>query len=157
MSNYHIAQVNLGRVKGQPEDPIMAGFMNRLDEVNAIADRAPGFVWRLQTDSGNATDYRPYPGDNSILLNMSVWETVEALRDYVYKTVHVELLRQRHLWFEKFDGIYTALWWVPAGHTPTIEEAVQRLAYLEEYGPTEYAFTMQIPFPAPSAGACGIL
>jgi hypothetical protein len=144
---YHIAEVNIGRVRAPVEDPSMAGFTNRLDEINALADRAPGFVWRLQTAAGNATYLRPYPEDDRILLNMSVWETVEALKEYVYKTVHAELLRGREQWFEKFSGSYMALWWVPAGHTPGIDEARKRLAHLEAHGPTQFAFTFKQVFP----------
>ena len=88
MAKYHLAQVNIGRVKGPLEDTIMAGFVNRLDELNALADGSPGFVWRLQTNEGNATYFRPYPHDDRILMNMSVWESIEALRHYVYKTAH---------------------------------------------------------------------
>jgi Domain of unknown function (DUF3291) len=143
---YHIAQVNIGRVRAPVDDPIMAGFMKRLDEINALADRAPGFVWRLQTTEGNATYFRPYPEDDRILLNMSVWETAEALKEYVYRTAHAELLRQRHEWFERFAGAYTALWWVPAGHIPGIDEARKRLAHLDAHGPTEFAFTFQQVF-----------
>ncbi len=106
----------------------MAGFVARLDEINALADSSPGFVWRLQTSEGNATYLRPYD-DDRLLLNMSVWETIEALRNYVYHTAHAELLRQREEWFEKFAGSYAALWWVPFGHIPGIDEAKKRLAY----------------------------
>ena len=96
MVKYQIAQVNIGRIRAPLGDPIMAGFVNRLDEINALADRSPGFVWRLQTNEGNATYFRPYEHDDRILLNMSVWETIDALKHYVYRTVHTELLRQRH-------------------------------------------------------------
>lgn len=143
MANYHIAQINIGRVKGPVEDPVMAGFMTRLDDLNALADRSPGFVWRLQTSEGNATYFRPYEHDDRILLNMSVWETIDALRHYVYKTAHAEMLRHREEWFEKFAGIYLALWWVPAGHIPGIDEAKKRLAHLDQYGPTQFAFTFK--------------
>jgi len=146
MSKYQVAQVNIGRIRAPLDDPQMAGFMNRLDEVNAIADRAPGFVWRLQTTEGNATYFRPYQ-DERVLMNMSVWETVEALRNYVYGTVHVELLRQRQEWFEKFAGAYAALWWVPAGHIPGVDEAKKRLAHLEAHGPGQFAFTLQTVVP----------
>jgi len=142
MSGYHIAQVNIGRIFAQLDDPIMSGFVNRLDEINALADLSPGFVWRLIVNDGNATYLRPF-GDPRMLLNMSVWKTVEQLRQYVYQTAHVELLRQRHAWFEKLAGVYTALWWVPAGHIPSVDEAKQRLAHLETHGPTEFAFTFQ--------------
>jgi hypothetical protein len=146
MGHYHIAQVNIGRVKAPVEDPIMAGFVARLDEINALAERSPGFVWRLQTSEGNATYFRPYPEDDRILINMSVWETIESLRHYVYQTAHAELLRQREAWFEKFAGSYTALWWVPAGHRPGMDEATKRLAYLEKHGPTQFAFTFKTTF-----------
>jgi len=124
----------------------MAGFVARLDELNALADRSPGFVWRLQTPAGNATYFRPFPEDGSILMNMSVWESIDTLRHYVYKTVHAELLRQRHEWFEKFVGVYTALWWVPAGHIPGIDEAKKRIAHLDQHGPTQFAFTFKVTF-----------
>jgi hypothetical protein len=146
MTTYHIAQVNIGRVRAPLEDPRMAGFVNRLDDLNALADRSPGFVWRLQTSAGNATYLRPYD-DDRILVNMSVWENVELLRHYVYRTAHAELLRQRQEWFEVFAGAYTALWWVPAGHLPGMDEARKRLAHLEEHGPTEFAFTFKTVFP----------
>lgn len=145
MSTYHIAQVNIGRVKAPVEDPIMAGFTSRLDEINALADGTPGFIWRLQTPAGNATYFRPYE-DDRVLMNMSVWASIEALRKYVYQGAHVELLRQRHLWFEQFAGVYTALWWVPAGHIPGIDEAKKRLAHLEQHGPTQFAFTFKTTF-----------
>jgi len=146
MARYHIAQVNIGHVKAPVEDPIMAGFVARLDEINALAECNPGFVWRLQTSEGNATYFRPYPEDDRILINMSVWETVESLRHYVYQTAHAELLRQRQAWFEKFAGSYTALWWVPAGHLPGMDEATKRLAHLEKHGPTQFAFTFKTTF-----------
>jgi hypothetical protein len=143
MTNYHLAQVNIGRVKAPIEDPLMAGFVARLEEINALAECSPGFVWRLQTPEGNATYFRPYPHDDSILINMSVWETVESLRHYVYKTAHAELLRRREAWFERFAGIYMALWWVPVGHRPGVDEATKRLAHLEKHGPTQFAFTFK--------------
>jgi len=142
MPNYHVAQVNVGRIRAELDDPIMAGFVNRLDEINALADASPGFVWRLQGGSGNNTYLRPFE-DERTLLNMSVWETVDELRRFVFKTVHLELLRQRQAWFEKFAGTYAALWWVPAGHIPGVDEARRRMAHLEAHGPTEFAFTFQ--------------
>jgi len=147
MSHYHIAQVNIGRIRAPLDDPIMAGFVNRLDALNALADASPGFVWRLQTTEGNATYFRPYQDDEWILMNMSVWETIEALKRYVYGTAHAEMLKHRHEWFEKFAGAYAALWWVPAGHIPGIDEATKRLAHLEAHGPTQFAFTFKVTFP----------
>ena len=147
MKVLHIAQVNIGRMKGALEDPVLADFVARLDEINALADRSPGFVWRLQTEAGNATYLRPFD-DDRILFNMSVWESIEQLKRYVYYTAHVEVLKRRHDWFEKFSGAYTALWWVPQGHRPGVDEAKQRLAHLDAHGPTPFAFTFKEPFPA---------
>jgi hypothetical protein len=145
MSKYHIAQVNIGRIRAELDDPIMAGFVTRLDEINALADSSPGFVWRLQTNEGNATYLRPY-ADERMLLNMSVWETVESLRYYVFKTAHVEMVRKRQAWFEKFSGAYAALWWVPVGHIPGIDEAKKRIEHFDFHGPTQFAFTFNSVF-----------
>jgi hypothetical protein len=142
----HLAQVNIGRMKGALEDDVMAGFRARLDEINALADGSPGFVWRLQTEEGNATYLRPFD-DERIIVNMSVWESVEHLKDYVYRTAHAELLRQRQEWFEKLERPMVAMWWVPAGHRPSIDEARKRLARLEQEGPTPFAFTFRQVFP----------
>ena len=156
MPIYHLAQVNIGRVQAPVEDPLMAGFVARLDEINALADRSPGFVWRLQTPVGNATYFRPYPEDDRILINMSVWESIAALRHYVYKTAHAELLRQRESWFERFSGVYMALWWVPRGHRPGMDEATKRIAHLEKYGATQFAFTFKTTFEPDEAFQQGI-
>jgi Domain of unknown function (DUF3291) len=150
MRTMNIAQINLARMKTAFEDPIMASFVARLDEINALADRSPGFVWRLQTSDGNATALRPYE-DDRILINMSVWETIEDLKHYVYNTAHNELLRGRHTWFEKLSSTYIALWWIPKGHIPSIDEAKMRLRYLEEHGPTPIAFTFKEAFPPDDA------
>jgi hypothetical protein len=144
--NVHLAQVNIGRITLPLDDPSMIGFVSRLEELNALADRSPGFVWRLQGDSGNATYLRPFD-DDRLLLNMSVWETIEQLREYTYAGAHAEILKQRRAWFEKFDGVMLALWWIRAGHTPTIEEAKSRLAHLEQHGPTQTSFTFKQTFP----------
>lgn len=144
---YHVAQVNIGRIRARLDDPLMAGFVNRLEEINALADTSPGFVWRLQTDEGNATYFRPFPEDDRMLLNMSVWESVETLRHYVFHTAHRELLRQRHAWFEKLGSAYAALWWVPVGHLPGVDEAVKRVAHLDAHGPSQFAFSFQNVFP----------
>lgn len=146
MAQYHLAHVNIGRIKGPIDGPVMAGFMARLDEVNAVAESSPGFVWRLKTESNNATYFRPYPEDDTVLINMSVWESVEALQNYVYKSAHRELLKQRKDWFEQFTGVYLALWWVPVGHNPSIDEAKKRIAHLEAHGPSQFAFTFKNVF-----------
>ena len=142
----HLAQVNVARMKAPLESPGMAGFVARLDELNALADAAPGFVWRLQTGEGNATYLRPYD-DDRILFNLSVWESLADLRAYVYDTAHVEVLRNRHQWFNAFEGAYVALWWIPAGHHPSVDEAKERLAHLTEHGPTPVAFSFKVSFP----------
>jgi Zn-dependent oligopeptidase len=126
-STLHLAQVNIARMKAPLESPVMSGFVARLDEINALADHSPGFVWRLQTSEGNAS--------------------LEHLREYVYRSAHVEVLRQRHEWFTRFDAAYLALWWVPAGHRPSVDEAKKRLAHLDAHGPTPFAFTFKVTFP----------
>jgi len=146
----HLAQVNIGRIRGPLDGPVMAGLVNRLDEVNSLAERSPGFVWRLQTPAGNATYLRPYD-DDRILVNMSVWESVEQLTAYVYGGAHREVLQQRREWFEKFESVFLALWWIPAGHRPSVDEAKKRIAHLAEKGATPYAFSFREPFPPDQA------
>jgi heme-degrading monooxygenase HmoA len=142
MANVQLAQVNIGRIRASLESPAMAGFVTKLEAINALADRADGFVWRLQGGDGDATYLRPFD-DERIIVNMSVWESIDALRAYVYHSAHAEVLRQRRDWFEKFDKVYLALWWVPAGHIPTVDEAKMRLASIERHGPTPFAFTFK--------------
>jgi heme-degrading monooxygenase HmoA len=150
---YHLAQVNIARMRAPLTDPVMAEFVARLDEINALADDSPGFVWRLQTAEGNATYLRPYE-DERILFNLSVWESIEQLKEYVYRNAHHEVMRQRRQWFEKFDGMYAALWWIDAGHLPTVEEAKRRLEYLQQHGDTAHAFTFKRIF-LPTERAAG--
>lgn len=142
---HHLAQINIGRVRGAMDSEIMHGFASRLIEINALADTAPGFVWRLQTDEGNATSIHVFD-DEMLLINMSVWESVDALFDFTYRSDHLDLLRQRADWFHRLDSHIMALWWVPAGHIPTPEEAKQRLEHLNAHGPTAYAFTFKQRF-----------
>jgi len=124
----------------------MAEFMKWLDPINAIADRTPGFVWRLQTDDGNATSLRPFDDDDMMLINMSVWESVDALRDFIYNSQHRDVFARRSEWFERISEAYVALWWIPAGELPTIADAKQRLEHLRANGPTPYAFTLKTAF-----------
>jgi uncharacterized protein DUF3291 len=140
-----LAQVNIGRTRGEMSDPVMAEFVSRLAEINALADRSPGFVWRLQTEDGDATAVRPYE-DARILINLSVWSDLASLRTYVYRTDHAEVMRRRRDWFERLERVYVALWWVPAGHRPSVAEAVTRLAHLERHGPGAFAFSFTQPF-----------
>jgi hypothetical protein len=141
-----LAQVNIGRMRASLDSPELAGFVARLDEINALADRSPGFVWRLQTEAGNATYLRPYD-DDLILFNMSVWERLESLRAYVYASSHRELLQMRRDWFVPLGGPPLALWWVPAGHQPSVDEGKKRLAHLAEHGPSPFAFSFKETFP----------
>ena len=152
MTRFHLAQANIGRTRAPLDDPIMEGFRTQLDPINAIADRTPGFVWRLQTEDGNAMAIRPY-ADERMAINMSVWESLDALQRFVYKSAHVGPLRDRKQWFEPIEGPIQVLWWVPAGHIPTVEEAKDRLQRLKEHGPTQAAFTFRASFPPPSAEA----
>ena len=151
MTAFHIAQLNIGRARGAVDGLVMAEFMALLDPVNAVADAAPGFVWRLQTEEGNATALRPYE-DERMIVNMSVWESIEDLAAFVYRSGHVEVMRRRREWFEPMKP-YMALWWVPAGQLPTVDEAKERLAYLRDHGPTPFAFTFKASFPSPHADA----
>ena len=147
---YQLAQVNIARMLAPLTDPLMAGFVAQLDAINALADSSPGFIWRLQTPEGNATAVRPYE-DDLILVNLSLWASLTDLSAFVYKSRHRQVLQQRPQWFQRFDGPYLALWWVPSGHIPSVEEAKERLAYLCAHGETPYAFSFKKPFPAPQA------
>jgi hypothetical protein len=148
MKRFHLAQANIARMRAPLDSPIMEGFRSQLDRINAIADCSSGFVWRLQTDQGNATAIRAYE-DDRILFNMSVWESLEALRDYFYGSEHAAPLRKRREWFVPLEGPILVLWWVPADHIPSIEDAKARFATLKSRGPTPEAFTFRVPFPPP--------
>jgi lipoprotein signal peptidase len=145
---YQLAQANIARVRAPLDDPSMQEFVAQLNAVNAVADRSTGFVWRLKTEAGDATGIRAYD-DDRILFNMSVWESLEALHDYVYQSEHLRPLRARRQWFDPMPGPSLVLWWVPAGHVPSIEEAKARFALLEANGPCPDAFTFRQPFPPP--------
>jgi hypothetical protein len=140
MSNHHhIAQINVARMVAPLGDSRMAGFASRIDEINALAEASPGFVWRLKSETGDATSIQAF-ADPTILVNMSVWESIDALHDYVYRTTHRELVRERKNWFLPYDGPYYALFWIPSGHVPTVDEGKERLAYLAENGASPRAF-----------------
>ena len=117
-TGFHLAQVNIGRARGEMTDPVMAEFLANLPAINALADQSPGFVWRLQTEDGDATAVRPYE-DRTILINLSVWEGLPALRGFVFRSAHAAIMRRRREWFERFERVYVALWWVPAGRRPS--------------------------------------
>jgi hypothetical protein len=148
MAAYYVAQCNIGRVLAQLDTPQLAGFVAALEPINRMADDAPGFVWRLQTEAGDATAIRAFE-DDMLLLNMSVWESIEALAEFTYRTPHRDVLRRRREWFERLADAYLVLWWVPAGKLPTVVEARERLEALRRDGPTREAFTFRSPFPPP--------
>ena len=148
MPGYHLAQINIARMLAPIDDPIMAEFVAQLTPVNALADNAPGFVWRLQTENGDATSLKVYD-DNMIIVNMTVWDSAETLREFVYKNAHYGVLRDRKRWFGQFDGPYYALWWIPAGQLPGIEDGKGRLDHLRQHGDSNYAFSFKHMFPMP--------
>jgi hypothetical protein len=143
-----LAQLNIGLPIAPLDGPELAGFVAELEPVNALADAAPGFVWRLQTEDGDATAVRGF-GDDRLIVNMSVWTSLEALAAFVYTGHHREVLARRRQWFERMREAFQVLWWVPDGIRPTIADAEQRLDHLRTHGPTPYAFTFRTPFPAP--------
>lgn len=150
VAKFHLAQVNIARASAPLDSPQLADFMAALDRINALAEASPGFVWRLKSDAGNATDIVAFD-DPRMIINMSVWATIEALFDFTYKTGHTAIMARRRDWFDKLGAPHMALWWVPAGHLPTIDEAKARLRILEERGPGPEAFTFKQRFPIPEA------
>ncbi|WP_306319633.1 MULTISPECIES: DUF3291 domain-containing protein [unclassified Streptomyces] len=152
MTGFHLAQVNIGRLVAPLTEPELAGFVDQLPVINALADRSPGFVWRMVDDAGaDATGFRPDGHDDLLLINCSVWESVEALRNFTYHSDHLRVLTQRRAWFQRMTKAYQALWWVPAGHRPSVTEAMQRVAHIREHGPGPHAFTFRDPHPAPAS------
>jgi heme-degrading monooxygenase HmoA len=152
--DFHLAQVNIAIPKEPPGGPLLREFMAALDPVNALADTSPGFVWRLQDEDGNATAIRAF--DEDTMVNMSVWESLEALRAFVYSNrAHLDIMRRRREWFHDHAEAFQALWWVPAGHIPTVGEAEDRLQALRTHGPSPEAFTFRRHFPPPSDGRAG--
>jgi hypothetical protein len=149
MATHELAQLNVARPLAPLESPVMAEFMASLEKINALADASPGFVWRLQTDAGDATALRPMGED--VIVNMSVWRDAAALSDFVHKSGHVEYLKRRREWFERIVEGYVVLWWVPRGHRPTLEDGIARLALLRANGPSADAFAFRDPHPMPAA------
>lgn len=145
---FQLAHINIARMRGDWDDPVMEEFFARLDSVNAIAEASPGFVWRLQAEDDAVLALRVF-GDRLILFNVSVWQSVESLRTFSYAGEHLDVLRERQRWFTKPEHAHLALWWIPAGHRPTLEEGRDRLQLIDRRGSTAEAFTFQNPFPAP--------
>lgn len=144
MSRFHLAQLNIAQVKFAIDDPAMADFVARLDDINALADAAPGFIWRLQTDAGDATAIDYFGADR--LVNMSVWQDLDSLYGYVFHSAHNRVMALRKQWFERMGDAYSVLWWLEAGHIPSLEDASARLDHLRRHGSSAFAFTFKQPF-----------
>jgi hypothetical protein len=153
VTRYHLAQINLAKAVAALDSPLMAGFVSRLNEINALAEQAKGFIWRLQSEAGDATSIRVFD-DPNIYINMSVWETPEDLKNFVYRSAHVELIRDREAWFSRLSVQHQAAWWVPAGYRPSADEGRERLLHLREQGPSAIAFTLARPFAQPIGASC---
>ncbi len=147
---WHLAQINIAKMIGDTiTDPVMEKFVAQLDEVNALAEASSGFVWRLKDEGNNATSFNPY-NDNRIIVNMSVWESLDHLIKYVYHGRHAEVLRSRRDWFVNFGKPFTAMWYIQAGKIPSVDEAIERLQSLQDHGPTPFAFDFKTRFPPPA-------
>jgi hypothetical protein len=154
MTDHHLAQLNVGRLRRPLDSPESADFVAGLKPINALADASPGFVWRL-TDEGGQDATSIHPDGDDMIVNLSVWESREALWDFTYRSDHLEYVRRRREWFQRPTEPIMVLWWVPAGHIPSVEEALARLARLREAGPAPEAFTFRRPYepdgrPAPT-------
>lgn len=146
MAQWHLAQLNIAQMKGANiDDPIMVDFVARLNEINALAENHPGFIWRLKDDSNNATGMNPYD-DPSILVNLSVWKDLDSLRDYVFQSAHADVMRQRRKWFEMMEKPHMVLWYIPSDHTPSLAEAKEKLELLHQNGPGPMAFNFKSQF-----------
>ena len=146
---YNLAQLNVARMKFPIEDSRFRDFVEALDPVNASGEASPGFVWRLQTDEGDATGIRMFD-DDKLLVNLTVWESLEQLRDFVRSERHLAIMRRRSEWFDASDQATLVLWWVPAGYIPTPAEAEEKLLQLRRHGATPEAFDFRTPYPPPA-------
>lgn len=148
MAGWHLAQFNVARLLAPLDDPATADFVAALDRINELGEASAGFVWRLSTDEGDATAVRAYE-DERVIVNFTVWESLDALAEFTYRSAHTDVMRQRRRWFEPREQAHLVLWWVPAGVVPTVAEAVAKLQQLREQGPGPDAFTFRQPFPPP--------
>ncbi|HMF52783.1 MAG TPA: DUF3291 domain-containing protein [Edaphobacter sp.] len=146
MPDHHLAQINIARLLHPIDDPRIADFVRELDPINALAEQSPGFIWRLKSPEGNATDIA-YSEDPFVIVNMSVWVSLDTLKDYIYRSRHLEIFKQRRSWFEKMDKPHYCLWWIPAGHAPTVTEGRQRLEHYQLHGSTPHSFWFSEPYP----------
>ena len=144
---YYLAQLSIAHTKAPLDDPLMAGFLSQIEQVYSVADHAPGFVWQLQVEDGSLTMYST--GDPRIIVTMTVWKSIAALHDFVYRSDHLDPLRERTQWFEKLDEPSLVLWWIPHDSRPRVEQGMARLKYLRRHGPTSKAFTFRNWFPPP--------
>ena len=141
----HLAQLNVARLRAPMDDPSIDDFRNNLTRLNGLAERSPGYVWRLQDESGDATSIKPF-GDELEIINLTVWDSIDALADFTYRSGHVELLRRRREFFETPREPFLCLWWIPEGTIPTVDNAIARLAHLRAHGPSPMAFTFRHRF-----------
>lgn len=153
MSRYHLAQVNIARLKAPLDSPQLKDFVDNLDRINELAENSDGFVWRLKGEGNDATALRPFGED--VIVNMTVWRDAESLRNYVYRSPHAAIMKRRREWFMRMAEAYTCLWWIPAGHVPTVEEAAQHLELIRRQGPTPESFHFGEAFSAPDTAAGG--
>jgi len=141
--SHHLAQINIAHMKGiNLDDPSMGGFTSRLDEINQIAESHDGFIWRLKDDTGNATSFNPFDNDQ-LIINLSVWRDVNSLFKYVYQSLHKELIKGKKEWFYNLGKPHLAMWWIESGHIPTLQEAKEKLALIDEHGPSIEAFNFK--------------
>jgi hypothetical protein len=155
-NRYHVAQFNLARARMPLDDPQMRGFVENLRPINELADQNPAHLWRMQTESGDATAICAYPEDPALLLTLSVWASVDALCEFAYSGPHAAIMRGRDDWFHKIQESYIVIWYIPAGGVPSLDEAKERLAYLRSHGPTPHAFTFKTRFSPEEADQYGV-
>lgn len=149
MSDWELAQLNIATLLAPIDSPTLADFVSELDRINAIAENSSGFVWRSQSENGNATDMANDFGDD-VVANLSVWRSVDELHNYIFRTAHAQMMSRRKQWFKMMRETYAVLWWVPLGHRPTLSEARMKLELLRSRGPTPAAFTFRETYPKPS-------
>jgi heme-degrading monooxygenase HmoA len=150
---HHLAQLNIAKTRYPLDDQGMRDFVDNLEPINQLAEESPGFVWRLKDESGDATSINVFD-DASIIVNMSVWDSAESLKAFAYNSHHAAFVKRRREWFERLTESYYVLWWVPAGHIPTVEEAKKRLAHLREKGESPYAFSFRSSYSGVDAAGC---
>ena len=151
-ADWQLAQVNIGRLVAPEGDERVAGFFADLDRINALAEQSDGFVWRLKEGTGGNATGIPVSPDPLLIVNLTVWHDADALFDFTYRSAHTPVMAKRREWFERPSGAYMALWWIEAGHRPSVEEALSKLWLIDRFGPTPHAFSFKARFPAPGLG-----